>query len=101
MKGAALPKADLAASFRRAVCSQLTETAERALRALPGFRIQDLGFREDETAASAPAGGGSGLREKEGTMAFALAGGVSANRELRRMAAEMCARLGVARLTTG
>ncbi len=70
MKGAALPKADLAASFRRAVCSQLIETAERALLAAPGFG--------------------------EKPVAFALAGGVSANRELRRMAAEMCARLGVA-----
>ena len=71
MKGETLPKADLAASFRRAVCSQLIETAERALRDLPGFG-------------------------EEGPMGFALAGGVSANRELRRMAAEMCSRVGVA-----
>ena len=68
MKGEPLPKADLAASFRRAVCSQLMETAERALRAVPD---------------------GNAVK-------FALAGGVSANRELRRMAAEMCARLGIA-----
>ena len=68
MRGEPLPKADLAASFRRAVCSQLMETAERALRAVPD---------------------GNAVK-------FALAGGVSANRELRRMAAEMCARLGIA-----
>lgn len=96
MKGAALPKADLAASFRRAVCSQLIETAERALLAAPGFRKQDSGLRGEGTAASAPAGGASGSGENAGAVAFALAGGVSANRELRRMAAEMCARLGVA-----
>ena len=63
-KGEPLPKADLAASFRRAVCGELIGKAESA--AVSG-RISD----------------------------FALAGGVSANRELRRMAAEMCKRFGV------
>ena len=66
-RGEALPKADLAASFRRAVCRELTDKA----RLLIG----------DGTA--------SGLR------GFALAGGVSANRELRRMAGEMCGELGI------
>ena len=53
-------------------------------------------MRGEGTAVSAPAGGASGSGENAGAVAFALAGGVSANRELRRMAAEMCARLGVA-----
>ena len=71
-RGQELPKADLAASFRRAVCRELTEKAE--------LLIRDVTARE---------GGGSRLN------GFALAGGVSANRELRREAAEMCARRGV------
>ncbi len=58
-RGEPLPKADLAASFRRAVCRELTEKADLLLKHAP-------------------------------CRAFALAGGVSANRELRRMAAEMC-----------
>ena len=62
-RGEALPKADLAASFRRAVCRELIRKAEALL--------------ED--------------RGTEGYSGFALAGGVSANRELRRMAREMCA----------
>ena len=66
-RGEALPKADLAASFRRAVCGELIEKAEALLA--------------DE--------GGNAMK-------FALAGGVSANRELRRMAKEMCARRGIA-----
>ena len=64
-KGEPLPKADLAASFRRAVCSELIAKAESLLKKT-----------------------GNG-------MPFALAGGVSANRELRRMAAEMCGRRNV------
>ena len=60
-----LPKADLAASFRRAVCGELMGKAEALLK--------DSGRKE----------------------AFAMAGGVSANRELRRMAEEMCRKLGV------
>ena len=63
-RNAPLPKADLAASFRRAVCTELMEKAELLLK-------------------------------NERTDAFALAGGVSANRELRRMAAEMCKRRNV------
>ena len=66
-RGEALPKADLAASFRRAVCRELISKARRLLEE-----------REDTR----------GIR-------FALAGGVSANRELRRMAAEMCGELGI------
>jgi N6-L-threonylcarbamoyladenine synthase len=65
-KGEPLPKADLAASFRRAVCRELTGKAEKLLESLEA--------------------------EGKGGMPFALAGGVSANRELRRMAAEMCGR---------
>ena len=61
-RGEPLPKADLAASFRRAVCRELTGKARLLLQA----------------------------RGMEGYNGFALAGGVSANRELRRMAAEMC-----------
>ena len=64
-RGETLPKADLAASFRRAVCRELTDKARRLL--------QDQG-RKDYTG-------------------FALAGGVSANRELRRMAAALCEEL--------
>ena len=64
-RGETLPKADLAASFRRAVCRELTDKARLLIRE----------------------------RGKEGYNGFALAGGVSANRELRRMAAEMCAEL--------
>ena len=63
-----LPKADLAASFRHAVCSELTGKAERLLRD----------------------------RRKAGrVLPMALAGGVSANRELRRQFREMCGRLDV------
>ncbi len=65
-RGEELPKADLAAVFRRAVCEELAGKAERLLR--------------DRLA--------QGERP-----AMALAGGVSANRELRRRAQEMCARL--------
>ena len=61
-RGEKLPKADLAASFRRAVCRELTTKARLLL--------------EDTSCGS-----------------FALAGGVSANRELRRMASEMCGEL--------
>ena len=64
-RGAALPKADLAASFRRAVCRELIGKAR--------LLIQDT--------------------ESRSINGFALAGGVSANRELRRMAAEMCEEL--------
>ena len=66
-RGEAPPKADLAASFRRAVCRELIRKAEALL--------------ED--------------RGTEGYSGFALAGGVSANRELRRMACEMCAGKGI------
>ncbi len=66
-KGTPLPKADLAASFRRAVCRELIDKADLL-----------LSDRKDS--------GGTGM---------ALAGGVSANRELRRMAEEMCRRRGI------
>ena len=68
-RGEPLPRADLAASFRRAVCTELTEKA--------ALVIGDRGT-----------GGAAEIR-------FAMAGGVSANRELRRMAAKMCETLGV------
>ena len=61
-RGEALPKADLAASFRRAVCRELMSKAK--------LLMQERGCN--------------------GFNGFALAGGVSANRELRRLAAEMC-----------
>ncbi len=67
-RGEPLPKADLAASFRFAVCDQLREKTELLLR--------------DRIAA------GEHPR-------MAMAGGVSANRELRRQMAELCGRLGV------
>ena len=67
-RGEKLPKADLAASFRFAVCDQLAEKAERLLR--------------DRIAAGA-------------RPVMALAGGVSANRELRRRMAALCEGLGV------
>ena len=67
-RGEKLPKADLAASFRHAVVSQLTEKSELLLRdlkpTLPGLKM-------------------------------AMAGGVSANRGLRASMKEMCDRLGV------
>lgn len=66
-RGEPLPKADLAASFRFAVCDQLTEKTERLLR--------------DRIAES---------RKPR----MALAGGVSANRELRRRMTALCAELG-------
>ena len=65
-----LPKADLAASFRRAVCTELMEKAESVIR--------------DQRSVIS-----------KGKRAFAMAGGVSANRELRRAAEEMCRRQGV------
>jgi len=64
-RGEPLPKADLAASFRRAVCRELIGKAKLLL---------------EEHGA-------------DGYRGFALAGGVSANREMRRMATEMCAGL--------
>ena len=66
-RGENLPKADLAACFRRAVCRELTGKAR--------LLIEERGM--------------------DGYNGFALAGGVSANRELRRMATEMCADLGI------
>ena len=66
-RGEALPKADLAASFRRAVCRELTGKARLLLEEYGSDRCRG----------------------------FALAGGVSANRELRRMAAVMCEELGI------
>ena len=67
-RGGPLPKADLAASFRYAVCAQLTEKAELLLR-------------DRKT---------TGIR-----CPMAMAGGVSANRELRRQMGAMCASLDV------
>ena len=58
---------DLAASFRRAVCRELTGKAR--------LLLEEHG--------------------RDGYRGFALAGGVSANRELRRMAAAMCEELGM------
>ena len=66
-KGEVLPKADLAAVFRRAVCGELTEKAERLLKD----------------------------RQETEKQSMAMAGGVSANRELRRMMKEVCAKLNV------
>ncbi len=67
-RGEPLPKADLAASFRFAVCDQLAEKTERLLR----DRLSD-----------------------GGTPVMALAGGVSANRELRRRMESLCESLGI------
>lgn len=67
-RGEPLPKADLAASFRFAVCDQLAEKTERLLR--------------DRLA--------EGQRP-----VLALAGGVSANRELRRRMTALCEGLGL------
>ena len=69
-RGEPLPKANLAAAFRNAVCEQLTEKAERLLR-------------DRMAEGTAP------------SMAMAMAGGVSANRELRRRMTAMCEKLGV------
>ena len=69
-QGIPLPKADLAASFRNAVCEQLTEKA--------GMMLLDR----------LPDGGGS-------RPVMAMAGGVSANRELRRQMTALCERIGV------
>jgi len=66
-RGEKLPKADLAASFRGAVCRELLDKARRLL--------QD--------------------RKGEAWRGLALAGGVSANRELRRQARALCGELGV------
>ena len=66
-RGEPLPKADLAASFRKAVCRELMEKAESL--------ISDCAAEKG--------------KEKQ---AFAMAGGVSANRELRRAAQAMCDR---------
>ena len=70
-RGETLPKADLAASFRRAVCRELTSKAR--------LLIEDLG----------------GMKGAAAYNGFALAGGVSANRELRRMAAELSRELDI------
>jgi len=70
-RGETLPKADLAASFRRAVCRELMDKAEALVSSA------------------------SWAADHQGHRAFAMAGGVSANRELRRMAAAMCERQGL------
>ena len=67
-RGETLRKADLAASFREAVCSQLTEKAEQLLR---------------------------NRKENGERPAMAMAGGVSANRELRRQMTAVCEKLDV------
>jgi len=72
-RGEPLQKADLAATFRRAVCRELTEKARLLI--------------EDRRAAAKPG--------QAPELGMALAGGVSANRELRRMTGEMCDALGV------
>ena len=60
-RGEPLPKADLAASFRNAVCRELTEKARRL------------------------------LEDRHGSVrGMAMAGGVSANRELRRQMTALC-----------
>ena len=68
-RGERLPKADLAACFRAAVCEELTEKA--------GLLLRD--------------------RRKEGQplLPMALAGGVSANRELRRRMQALCTAEGI------
>ena len=66
-RGDALPKADLAASFRAAVCRELTEKADLLLEDRSGDR----------------------------RLCMAMAGGVSANRELRRSMQEVCRKRGV------
>ena len=76
-RGEALPKADLAASFRRAVCRELTAKARLLMEDTSGLMIRDTD------------------RDRDGYTGFALAGGVSANRELRRMAADLCRELGI------
>ena len=63
-KGEPLPKADMAASFRYAVCDSLTEKAVLAAK-------------------------------ETGAKALALAGGVSANSLLRKMAQERCQTAGI------
>ena len=63
-KGEELPRADMAASFRYAVCDSLTEKAVLAAK-------------------------------ETGAKALALAGGVSANSLLRKMAEERCRKAGI------
>ena len=75
-RGEKLPKADLAASFRFAVCDQLAEKTERLLR----------DWMEEKKTVEAADGAPPVL---------ALAGGVSANRELRRRMTALCEGLGV------
>ena len=98
-----LPRADLAASFRRAVCSELI-TKARSVISDQGSGIRGQGVSENEepgvagrelrNASDTP--GTTARTEADGQkVKFALAGGVSANRELRRMAAAMCGELGV------
>ena len=67
-RGQPLPKADLAASFRHAVCTELMDKTE--------LLLQDL-----RTAGENPS--------------LALAGGVSANRELRRQAERLAQKLNI------
>ena len=67
-RGELLPKADLAASFRFAVCDQLTEKTELLLK---------------------------DLRSEGKPAVLALAGGVSANRELRRRMTALCENLNI------
>ena len=67
-RGETLRKADLAASFREAVCTQLTEKAEQLLR---------------------------NRTENGERPTMAMAGGVSANRELQRQMTAVCEKLDV------
>ena len=83
-RGEPLPRADLAASFRRAVCTELTEKARAVISDHRSV------VRKGSDLRSQISGHDDGARE----IRFAMAGGVSANRELRRMAAKMCETLG-------
>ena len=74
----------LAASFRRAVCTELTEKARAVISDHRSV------VRKGSDLRSQISGHDDGDRE----IRFAMAGGVSANRELRRMAAKMCETLG-------
>jgi N6-L-threonylcarbamoyladenine synthase len=92
-RGETLAKADLAASFRKAVCKELIAKAKLLIRSEFIVRNSELVHCG---GGDSSAEGCSVRNENRGTKAlsgFALAGGVSANRELRRMAAEMCKEL--------
>ncbi len=95
MMGQPLPKADMAASFRHAVVSALVEKAILAAKEF-GQRPNSESHCSQWPSVASTNPCGSGWPKKEtNAPALAMAGGVSANRLLRRMMQEAADKAGI------